>query len=175
MAMETVQISTFGTDFGPVTVASTEKGVVCSSLPGGDADAVRGWVARHVDGAALVDGGLWNAKPIKAMRDYLAGKRAGLDDVSVDMRGTPFQVKVWTELRRVPYGATISYADLARQAGHPGASRACGTANGSNPLPLFTPCHRVIASDGSLGGFGGGLALKRRLLELEGSLQAVEA
>ena len=175
MATETVQISTFDTDFGAVTVASTENGVVCSSLPGGDAGAVRGWVQRHVDDAVFVEGGLWNAKPIKAVRDYLAGKRPGLDDVAVDMRGTTFQLKVWNELRGVPYGATISYADLARQAGHPGASRACGTANGSNPLPLFTPCHRVIASNGSLGGFGGGLELKRRLPELEGSLQAVEA
>jgi methylated-DNA-[protein]-cysteine S-methyltransferase len=82
--------------------------------------------------------------------------------------GTAFQRKVWRALTKIPYGQTRSYAWVARAIGAPKALRAVGTACGANPVPLIIPCHRVIASDGSLGGFGGGLRLKRRLLRLEG-------
>ena len=104
---------------------------------------------------------------IAAVREFLAGSRRDLSDVPLDLRGTDFQRAVWSALRRVPYGATISYGELAARAGRPGAARACGAANGSNPAPLFVPCHRTIGSSGALVGFGGGLPLKRRLLELE--------
>ena len=85
-------------------------------------------------------------------------------DMPLDLAGTPFQLKVWKALRQIPHGKTVSYGDLARKIGKPGASRAVGGACGSNPLPLFIPCHRVLASDGSLGGFGGGLDVKEQLL-----------
>ena len=81
--------------------------------------------------------------------------------------GTSFQQRVWAELRRIPYGETASYGDIAKRIGSPGAARAVGAANGSNPIPIVIPCHRVIGSDGSLTGFGGGLKIKKWLLELE--------
>lgn len=87
--------------------------------------------------------------------------------VPVAQNGTPFQRRVWDELRRIPYGHTISYAQLAARVGNPAAVRAVGGANGANNVPIIVPCHRVIAADGTLGGFGGGLDRKRRLLALE--------
>ena len=84
--------------------------------------------------------------------------------------GTPFQLCVWRELCRVPYGVTISYGELARRIDSPRAVRAVGSANGSNPIPIVIPCHRVIGADGTLTGYGGGLEKKQALLELEGVL-----
>ena len=81
--------------------------------------------------------------------------------------GTEFQQRVWTELQRIPYGETISYGELARRIGNPEAARAVGLANGKNPIGIIVPCHRVIGADGALTGFGGGIANKRRLLEIE--------
>ena len=86
----------------------------------------------------------------------------------LDVRGTAFQEKVWAELRKIPLGQTRSYADIAAAVGSPGAVRAVGTANGSNPVAVLVPCHRVIRSDGTLGGYGGGLPNKVRLLTAEG-------
>ena len=86
------------------------------------------------------------------------------------MPGTPFQRLVWDGLRAIPYGSTLSYAELARRIGRPGASRAVGSANGRNPISIVVPCHRVIAADGTLGGYGGGLDRKEWLLELETSV-----
>ena len=82
-------------------------------------------------------------------------------------RGTEFQRSVWRQLQEIPYGETISYGELARRVGNPKASRAVGSANGANPLPIVIPCHRVIAGNGTLGGFGGGLPMKQTLLALE--------
>jgi methylated-DNA-[protein]-cysteine S-methyltransferase len=90
-------------------------------------------------------------------------------ELLLSMDGTPFQRCVWAELRRIPYGETISYAELARRIGRPGASRAVGSANGRNPIAIVVPCHRVIAADGTLGGYGGGLDRKEWLLGLEGT------
>ncbi len=93
---------------------------------------------------------------------------AGRGPFRLYMTGTPFQHAVWKEILKIPRGQTASYADIARRAGHPNAVRAAGTACGANPVPLLVPCHRVLASNGKLGGFGGGLALKKKLLALEG-------
>jgi len=97
---------------------------------------------------------------------YFAGR---LEAFRVELAevGTPFQREVWAALRTIPYGQTISYGELAALVGRPGAARAVGTANGANPVCLVVPCHRVIAADGSLGGYAGGLERKRALLELE--------
>jgi methylated-DNA-[protein]-cysteine S-methyltransferase len=89
--------------------------------------------------------------------------------------GTPFQRRVWDEIRRIPYGETLSYAELARRAGAPGSARAAGAATGRNPLSIVVPCHRVIAIGGSLTGYAGGLERKARLLEIEGALRAEAA
>jgi AraC family transcriptional regulator of adaptative response/methylated-DNA-[protein]-cysteine methyltransferase len=96
----------------------------------------------------------------------------GKSALAIRMTGTPFQQKVWKELLKVPAGEVISYAELARRIKNPKAMRAVGSAMGANPVPILVPCHRVIASSGGLGGFGGGLALKRQLLEAEGAKAA---
>ena len=98
--------------------------------------------------------------------EYFAGERRGFD-LDLDLRGTPFQLDVWRALREIPYGDTVSYGDIARQIGRPKAVRAVGTANGSNPIPVIVPCHRVIGASGKLTGFGGGLEAKSYLLNLE--------
>jgi methylated-DNA-[protein]-cysteine S-methyltransferase len=91
-------------------------------------------------------------------------------DLPLDIIGTDFQKRVWEELIKIPYGETISYNQLAIRLGDQKSVRAAGSANGANPLPIVIPCHRVIGSDGSLVGYGGGLYVKQKLLELEGSL-----
>ena len=100
---------------------------------------------------------------------YYAGRMRDID-LPLAPSGTPFQLRVWEELRRIPYGETISYGDLARRIGQPTASRAVGLANGSNPIAIVIPCHRVIGANGKLTGYGGGLPIKEHLLSLEGAL-----
>ena len=102
--------------------------------------------------------------------DYFAGELTEFD-LPLDLGGTEFQRSCWLALATIPYGQTVSYGEQARRLGlGPDAARAVGAANGQNPLPLVLPCHRVIGANGSLTGFGGGLDVKRRLLELEGAL-----
>jgi methylated-DNA-[protein]-cysteine S-methyltransferase len=106
----------------------------------------------------------------RRLHDYLDGDLHALDALPAETGGTPFQRQVWAALRRVPVGQTRSYADLARAVGAPKAVRAVGAANGKNPVCLVIPCHRIIASDGTLCGYGGGLPRKRWLLVHEGAL-----
>ena len=104
--------------------------------------------------------------------EYFRGARQSFD-IPLVLAGTDFQERVWRTLLEIPYGTTISYAELARRVGSNGGSRAVGRANGDNRIAIVVPCHRVIRADGDLGGYGGGLSRKRRLLELEaGSAQA---
>ncbi len=100
------------------------------------------------------------------LEEYFDGARQDFD-LPLGAGGTDFQERVWGELRRIPFGETISYGELAARIGKPTASRAVGAANGRNPLPVVVPCHRVISHDGKLGGYGGGLPTKQRLLDLE--------
>jgi methylated-DNA-[protein]-cysteine S-methyltransferase len=100
------------------------------------------------------------------LAEYFAGARRAFD-LPLAPRGTAFQQRVWDQLRALEYGATASYREIAVRIGAPTATRAVGAANGRNPIPIVIPCHRVIGADGRLTGFGGGLELKRRLLELE--------
>lgn len=104
---------------------------------------------------------------IRQLDEYFAGRRREFD-LPLAPRGTDFQRRVWRALSGIPYGATCSYADIAARLRNPNAVRAVGLANGRNPIPIVIPCHRVIGKDGSLTGYGGGLPIKKRLLELEG-------
>ncbi len=97
------------------------------------------------------------------LEEYLKGKRKAFD-LPLDVLGTPFQMKVWEQLKKIPYGKTLSYSELARLVKNDRAVRAVGTANGKNPLCIIVPCHRVIAANGTLGGYSGGLELKKKLL-----------
>jgi len=108
---------------------------------------------------------------IRQLRAYFAGELTRFE-LPLDPRGTEFQCRVWMALREIPYGETRTYAEQARCIGKPAAVRAVGAANGRNPLAIVVPCHRVIGSDGSLTGFGGGLDVKRQLLEHERSRSA---
>ena len=103
---------------------------------------------------------------LRQLRAYFAGDLEGFD-LQLAPDGTPFQQKVWKALCKIPYGETISYGELAKRIGNPNASRAVGLANGSNPIPIIIPCHRVIGSNGKLTGYGGGLPIKEKLLALE--------
>ncbi len=104
---------------------------------------------------------------LRELEEYLKGGRKEFD-IPLEMNGTEFQKQVWEELRRVPYGTTATYGEIASRIGRARACRAVGGAAGSNRILIFIPCHRIIGSDGSLTGFGGGLPLKKTLLELEG-------
>jgi methylated-DNA-[protein]-cysteine S-methyltransferase len=106
---------------------------------------------------------------VRELEEYFAGQRRQFD-FPLDLRGTDFQLACWRALLAIPYGETRTYADIARAVGKPRAFRAVGMANNRNPVAIVVPCHRVIASDGTLCGYGGGLEVKRRLLELEGAL-----
>lgn len=105
-------------------------------------------------------------KASKQIDEFLAGKRKEFD-LPLNIIGTDFQKSVWNELQMIPYGKTSSYSEIATRIGRPNAYRAVGNACGANPIPLIIPCHRVVAADG-LGGFLGGLAMKRKLMEIEG-------
>jgi len=106
------------------------------------------------------------AEVVRQLQAYFRGELREFD-VPLALQGTEFQRRVWNALRGIPYGETISYLQLAERVGNPKAVRAVGLANGSNPIPIIVPCHRVIGSDGSLTGFGGGISTKKKLLELE--------
>jgi len=103
---------------------------------------------------------------IEELQQYFEGKRR-VFSVPISLQGTDFQKKVWERLRSIPFGTTLSYQQQARDLGQPTAVRATGTANGRNPIAIIVPCHRVVRSDGTLGGYAGGLEIKAKLLELE--------
>jgi methylated-DNA-[protein]-cysteine S-methyltransferase len=109
-------------------------------------------------------------KAIRQIEEYFEGKRTTFD-VPLSLRGTPFQLECWLALQKIPYGATATYGEIARSIGRPAAVRAVGAANGANPIPIIVPCHRVIGSNGSLTGFGGGIDVKRWLLDFEQNLR----
>lgn len=145
---------------GPLLVASDGAGLrLIHFQAGGRRERDPAWTR---DASAFTDLRL-------QLAEYFRGERRTFD-VRLAPEGTAFQRDTWSALATIPYGATISYAELARRVGRPRAVRAVGAANGANPLPIVVPCHRVIGADGSLTGFGGGLDTKRRLLELEGAL-----
>jgi O-6-methylguanine DNA methyltransferase len=151
---------------GTLRLAATPKGLVRIAFPRSRGLAFQGWVERHIPEASKVD---WVPTVDKAnaeLDDYFAG-RLTVFSAPLDLRGTPFQIAVWEHLRRIPYGEVESYGHVARALRRPNASRAVGGAVGANPVPILVPCHRVIAGNGRLGGFGGGLQAKRKLLALE--------
>jgi methylated-DNA-[protein]-cysteine S-methyltransferase len=119
-----------------------------------------------IDRGPAPDGVL--AQAAHQLDEYFAGTRRDFE-LELGPQGTPFQLAVWSALRAIPYGATASYGDIARAVGRPNAVRAVGQANGRNPLAIVVPCHRVIGSDHSLTGYGGGIDRKRFLLALEGA------
>jgi O-6-methylguanine DNA methyltransferase len=164
--MEIVHTAEFDTPAGRMRLASSDRGLVYVALPRQSGRGFEGWIRRHAPDAHCDEAWAPNRGAVTQICEFLEGKRRAFD-LELDLRATPFQQEVYDALLAIPYGETRSYADVARQVGRPRAVRAVGSANGSNPLPLVVPCHRVVQSGGKLGGYGGGLRLKKRLLAME--------
>ena len=161
---ETIRYVVADSPLGPLLVAATPKGI-CRLTFDEDESALK---RRFPNADVRPDDGTiapWVEAALAAVEKPLAAI-----ELPIDVHGTAFQEAVWRELRRIPLGETRSYADIAAAVGAPGATRAVGTANGSNPVAVLVPCHRVIRSDGSLGGYAGGLARKKKLLAAEGAI-----
>lgn len=167
--VETIRTAAFESPIGTLRIASTDAGLALLDLPHAGGRGFAGWIACAFPEARREESFAANRDAIRQLVEYLEGKRTAFD-IALDLRGTEFQRAVWDALCAIPYGETRSYGDVARSVGEPGAARAVGMANGSNPVPLVVPCHRVIETGGKLGGYGGGRDLKRRLLAMEQSL-----
>ncbi|HUX03228.1 MAG TPA: methylated-DNA--[protein]-cysteine S-methyltransferase [Phycisphaerae bacterium] len=160
-------VRTFDTPWGPMGLAATGRGVVRVVLPGHRRRAELQALRRRTPGAVPPAADRHARRAEREIREHLAGKRRRFT-VRLDLGGLPvFQRRALAAARRIPYGRTATYGRLAAQIGRPKAARAVGRAMARNPVPLLVPCHRVTAAGGALGGFGGGAALKRRLLALE--------
>jgi O-6-methylguanine DNA methyltransferase len=166
--MERLHTARFDSPIGSLRVVASSRGLAYLELPFASGRGLAGWCLRCAPGAELEEAWAPLRATIAQVLGYLEGKRT-VFDLPLDLRGTPFQREVWDALLRIPYGETRSYAEIAREIGRPLAVRAVGAANGANPVALVVPCHRVIASGRKLGGYGGGLELKARLLAMERS------
>jgi methylated-DNA-[protein]-cysteine S-methyltransferase len=153
------------TPIGPLTLVATPHALREVRFPNGRP-------VGPADGPAEPDHPVL-AHAAHQLAEYFDGSRLDFD-VALDPQGSPFQLAAWRGLRQIPYGETVSYGEQARRLGHPGKARAIGAANGSNPLPVIVPCHRIIGSDGSLTGFGGGLERKAWLLHHERQVLGLE-
>jgi O-6-methylguanine DNA methyltransferase len=163
-----IQLTTLDSPIGPLTLAAHD-GRVCLLHFGDDQAEVRARLARWYPGATIEH----HADPAAAagaLHAYFAGDVDVLDRLPVEMNGTTFQKRVWEALRGVRAGATAAYADVARTIAAPMSVRAVGAANGANPVAVIVPCHRIIGTNGSLTGYGGGLERKQWLLRHEGAL-----
>jgi methylated-DNA-[protein]-cysteine S-methyltransferase len=158
---ETAWDTVLDTPFGPLRVAGTAQGLTIVGFTEG------GEPPRQEPDEQKEAGFLAEAK--QQLREYFEGRRQGFT-LPVAPGGTAFQQRVWQELQKIPWGTTTTYREIAQRIGQPTAVRAVGSANGRNPVSIVIPCHRVIGSDGSLTGYAGGIATKRRLLQHEGAL-----
>jgi methylated-DNA-[protein]-cysteine S-methyltransferase len=161
MAEAPTRYAWYDSPVGRLLLAGDPEGLTLISFPSGSR------MHRPAPGWQRDDGAL--ATAIAELGEYFGGTRRTFS-LRLRPTGTAFQKTVWTALREIPFGATLSYGELARRIGQPAAARAVGAANGANPLPIVVPCHRVIGADHSLTGFGGGLATKRFLLAHEARL-----
>lgn len=149
------------TPIGVLQVAASEEGLVAVVFP---SETKRSYAKAK----GPVPAQMHLDKTVKALNDYFAGKRKDFVELTLAPRGTDFQLSVWRALLKIPFGQTKSYGDIARAINNPKGVRAVGLANGKNPIPVIVPCHRVIGSNGTLTGFGGGLPTKKWLLQHEG-------
>ena len=151
----------FQSPYCPIVIAGDSDGIKYLHLESGEN---KGGTNIIEDGWRRDDGCFEDA--VKQLGEYFAGKRESFD-LKLAPAGTEFQMTVWAELRRIPFGETISYGEIAKRIGRPSASRAVGAANGRNPIAVIIPCHRVIGAGGKLTGYAHGLELKEKLLSLE--------
>jgi O-6-methylguanine DNA methyltransferase len=177
--METLHCTNMESAIGPLFLAASTRGLVALEfdvrLPGQQSIRPNPRHLREEKKGFTFENSASMAPPyVSELKEYFAGKRRQFT-FPLDLRGTDFQLACWRALLAIPYGETRSYADIARAVGKPNAFRAVGMANNRNPVAIVVPCHRVIASDGGLCGYGGGLDVKRKLLELEGALSRMLA
>jgi methylated-DNA-[protein]-cysteine S-methyltransferase len=165
-----IELSHLESPLGDIVLAFSERGLCALQFEESEAQ-VRARLERSYPGAEFgkVRGA---AEVVEKLRAYFSGAVQGLETIPVAPKGTPFQQRVWTALQTIPIGQTRSYLQIANAIGRPGAVRAVGAANGQNPIAVVVPCHRVIASNGTLCGYGGGLWRKKWLLEHERLHQA---
>ena len=164
--MTLVARASLATRFGRLGLYGTRLGLLSVALPNENLEAAEARL-RHVIGEIeFMDDSDSLREALEQLEAYVDGTRRSFD-LMLDPRGTPFQRSVWDAVSAVGYGETQSYGEIARAIGRPAAVRAVGAANGANPLPVIVPCHRIIGSNGTLTGYGGGLDLKRRLLAFE--------
>ncbi len=149
---------TCDTPIGSLLIAGGKEGIKLVSFPGGS--------QKKKPMPEWTEDPSFFQRAITEFKKYFTGELKKFS-VSIVLEGTPFQLSVWKELKKIPYGTTTSYGELARRIGNPKAARAVGMANRCNPIPVIIPCHRVIGKNGSLTGFGGGLPIKQKLLDLE--------
>jgi O-6-methylguanine DNA methyltransferase len=163
--MEKVYYSSFDSSLlEKVFLASTERGVCMVDFLKSEKTFLKRLRGKFP--GELIRDDQKNRKVMNQLKKYLKGDLKRFD-CKLDLKGTPFQKKVWSALGKISYGQTRSYKEMAQTIGHPKAFRAVGNANGQNSIPLIVPCHRVIESNGGLGGFGHGIQVKRRLLDFE--------
>ncbi len=160
---ETIRYAMLDTPLGRMLVAATVKGICRLTFDEDVAD-----LKRRFPNATILPADTAMASLISGVMQAIETPQSA-HQLPIDVAGTAFQEAVWKQLRKIPPGETRSYADIAAAIGEPGAVRAVGTANGSNPVAILVPCHRVIRSDGTLGGYAGGLDRKRKLLAAEGA------
>jgi O-6-methylguanine DNA methyltransferase len=174
ISMEILHTTNIDSPIGPLFLAASSQGLVAlefdARLPGQQSIRPNPRDLREEKKGFQFEPSSRVMQPyLSELEEYFAGKRREFT-FPIDLRGTDFQLACWRALLAIPYGETRTYADIARAVGKPNAFRAVGMANNRNPIAIVVPCHRVIASDGSLCGYGGGLDVKRKLLELEGAL-----
>lgn len=168
------QVMIFQSPWGWMGIAESSKGIHTIVLPKHSKRAVEAELHTPSYGPVQQAESSRLAAARQQLLDYLAGKRSTFD-VPLDLSsGTSFQRQVWRTLQRVPYGKLRSYQWIAARVGGPQYARAVGNAVGSNPIPIVIPCHRIVAQDATLGGFSGGLHMKRKLLSLEGTLTQLQ-
>ncbi|HEY4611559.1 MAG TPA: methylated-DNA--[protein]-cysteine S-methyltransferase [Bacteroidota bacterium] len=167
--MKTIYYCSFKSKVGTIHIASTDKGVFRIDLPTHTKTEFLASLKKESNGAKIVESAAKHKRIAEELKRYFDGKLERFRS-KLDPRGTEFQLQVWNELRKIPYGTVISYKQLALRVGKPDGSRAVGHANGTNPLPIVVPCHRVLGSGNNLVGYGGGIKMKEYLLRLEGAL-----
>lgn len=164
-----VYCTSFDSRIGRIYVASTEEGVCKISVPKESRKDFFDWLKDHFEPDVVADNRARNKDVIDQLVRYFNGRLAKFN-CPIDLIGTPFQVRVWKELAKIPYGSTVSYKHLSKRAGVPKATQAVGRANGANPLPIIIPCHRVLGANGALVGYSCGVKTKEFLLRLEGAI-----